>query len=141
MEGEMANITKDKIVFFLLNYLALEGAREHFGEQLPDDNAEIEKHYAQIKELTFPGAWDAIQQIYDYTGLEITGDTKCEKCWNCLRVIRNNLFHANKAVLPDTIERLDALLDWSKSFIGELLKADHGIGRQAQEIKLIMRID
>ncbi len=33
---------QDKIVFFVLNYLALEGAQRHFKVQLPADNEAIE---------------------------------------------------------------------------------------------------
>lgn len=135
----MSNDMQDKIVFFLLNYLALEGAKEHFGKVLPPDNEAINKLYNRLKGIGFPGEWDDAQRCFDYTGVANKGKSDVERCWNALRIIRNNLFHANKAVIPDTPERLYDLLDWAKRFI-EALMQDNDLGGQAKDIKYLLNI-
>ena len=136
---EMSNDMQGKIVFFLLNYLALEGAKEHFGKALPPDNEAINKLYKRLKEIGFPGEWDNAQRCFDYTGVGNTGASNVERCWNALRIIRNNLFHANKAVIRDDPDRLNNLLDWSRLFIEELMN-DAALGSQAREIKSTLYI-
>lgn len=39
------------------------------------------------------------------------------RCYEYLRIIRNNIVHAKKAYKPDTPERLKDLLDWAHRFI------------------------
>lgn len=137
----MTLTNKDKISYLLLNYLAMEGARNHFGVGLPPDSPKIEALYDKISEMGFPGEWDFDQKIYDYTGNAIKGSTQCERCWNALRIIRNNIFHANKAARPDTPERLQALLDWSMAFTAELLSENSKLGLKTKEIKQTLNIE
>ena len=45
-----------------------------------------------------------------------------ENCYKCLRLLRNNIVHANKAYEPDTPQRLTDLLDWAESLFGRSLR-------------------
>lgn len=134
----MSGSMEDKIIFFVLNYVAISGAQESFRIALPKDNAPINKFYADIEKIGFPQEWDGNNQ--KYRSVQMAGNTNCEKCWSCLRLIRNNLFHGNKAFKPDANERLEELLNWSVSFMTELLKADYDIGKKANEIKNVLGI-
>jgi len=94
------------------NFLALEGAKEHFGASLPKDNEVFDRLHTQIKENGYPCRWS--KKNCTYEDATIKGNSNCEKSWHCLEVIRNNLFHANKAMEPESNERLLFLLKWSR---------------------------
>ena len=137
----MSTTQKEKIVSFIIDFIALEGAKEHFGAELPATNQNIEKLYQKILVIGFPGEWDETQYIYDYTGAHIPSGTHTEMCWHCLKTIRNNLFHANKAKRPDIPKRLTELLDLSNSFMKELNKGENEIGQHAKAIREKLQID
>jgi len=132
---------KDRIVYLLLNYIALEGALTHFNEKLPKDNNCFDSLYREIEEKGFPEKWDKAQDMYVSTNEDINGDTNCKLCWSCLKLIRNNLFHANKARKPDTPKRLDFLLDWSYRYIDNILSGNYSVSIKAKEIKDILEIN
>ena len=69
------------------------------------------------------------------------GMTVYEKCYSHLRVIRNNIIHANKAYRPDTPERLKELLDWAECFIATVYETESTFATCAQEIKATMKIE
>lgn len=64
-----------------------------------------------------------------------------ENCYQCLRTIRNNIIHANKAYRPDTPERLAEVLDWAERFIDSVYETRSQFFERAQEIKHIMQIE
>lgn len=129
---------KEKISTFLLNYMVLEGAKEHFNQTLPKENKSITLFYSRLEDIGFPKRWNEGDNTYSSPNNQ--GHTVTEKCWNQLKTIRNNLFHANKAKKPDTNERLSDLLDWSNDFMNELLKSNYAIGEKSLEIKKVLKI-
>jgi len=64
-----------------------------------------------------------------------------ENCYKYLRIIRNNIIHANKAYVPDTPKRLADLLDWSEQFIESVYETRSSFSKRAQEIKRVMQIE
>lgn len=66
--------------------------------------------------------------------------TPFENCYRCLRIIRNNIIHANKAYRPDPPERLTDLLAWSEKFIATVYAAGGGFAARANEIKAALKI-
>ena len=130
---------------FLLKYMCLEGAIEHFGATLPKDNSDIVEIHERIfndkpegRENGYPLKWCEKELVYK--SKNVLGNTNCEKCWSCLKRIRNNLFHCNKAREPDKDERLDFLLNWSHLFMDELLKEESEISVYSNKIKKILEI-
>lgn len=127
---------EQRIVFILINYLALEGAQNHFTATLPPDELfESLKQEMQIQSP--PQFW----RNHYVDNREIKDELPAfEYAWKCLKGIRNNLFHANKAMQPDTPERLDFLLRWSVDFINAIYDADGDLARKAQKIKEVLQI-
>lgn len=95
--------------------MALEGAKEHFQEMLPNDET-FHTYLDDLQRIRPPEMW--IGKSYRAYGNDgISGSTAIEKCWNALSICRNNLFHANKAREVDPPERLEQLLDWCVSLL------------------------
>ena len=139
MVGMTAISTREeKIISLFINYLALEGAQAHFNALIPDEKL-FEKIRKEIQSKP-PQIWDkSIDDYKDDPNIgTCTNDFKYS--WYCLRSIRNNLFHANKAMKPDTPERLDFLLNWSDKFIKKIYETDCALSNRAKEIKGILQI-
>lgn len=127
---------EQKIVFILINYMALEGALEHFGAERPSADC-FDTLKLTIKEQR-PQYWNKYQ--YE-DNARITDDLDAfEYSWRCLTGIRNNLFHANKANKPDPQERLNFLLDWSVDFINVIYEKGGDLAQKSKQIKDILQI-
>ncbi len=106
-----------QIINLLLNELAFEGARLHFLESDPTINI---MHFTAINGIGLPQRMQRGQYSpnNNLQGLNANQQlSEYEKCYRCMRQIRNNIIHANKAMVPDTPNRLSDLLNWSDSFI------------------------
>jgi hypothetical protein len=132
------NAREEKIISLFINYLALEGAQMHFDAPIPDENL-FEDIRIEIQAKP-PQIWD--KSINDYKDDPNTRayTNNFKYSWYCLKLIRNNLFHANKAMKPDTPERLDFLLNWSDKFIKKIYRTDCELAKRAKEIKSILQI-
>lgn len=64
-----------------------------------------------------------------------------ENCYRQLRIIRNNIVHANKAYRTDPPERLNEQLDWAEGFIQSVYRTDSALATRAQEIKDVLGIE
>jgi hypothetical protein len=64
-----------------------------------------------------------------------------DNCYRYLRIIRNNIIHANKAFRPDTPERLSELLSCSEELFLAVYAADCPLSERAKEIKAVLRIE
>lgn len=92
--------------------------------------------------IEIPQKYDGNTESYRY--VKATYDEAAsvfENCYRYLRIIRNNIIHANKAYRPDTPQRLTELLDWSMEFIDAVYARDTPFARRAAEIKGVMRIE
>lgn len=135
---ERQEVTQEqKITFLLLNFMALEGAIKHFNASSPPSEL-FELFKAQMKAEHPPAYWKA----GGYTAnLEISDQLPAfEYSWRCLKGIRNNLFHANKAREPDMEERLDFLLDWSSEFIKTVYATNGDLAQKALAVKKALKI-
>lgn len=125
---------EDKIVIILINYMALEGAKELFGEESPsNDSFESFKDEMIENENGPPQWWNGKEYIENKKIKDSQGGF--EYSWLCLTGIRNNLFHANKAMVPDVPKRLDFLLDWSVRFIKKIYDDGGDMANKAREIR------
>jgi hypothetical protein len=133
------NEQERKIIKLLLNEMAFEGAATHFGELPPDVPAAL---YAAIERIEIPQRYDGNTESYRYVEIEFRpGTSVYEKCYAYLRIIRNNIVHANKAYRPDTPQRLTELLDWAETFIDTVNATGSPFARRAREIKQTMKIE
>jgi len=107
---------EEKIIYILLNYIALEGAIFHFEDKFEDD-FDCSSLLKEIDEIGIPATWDLAQQLYGYDNKRLRDGTDAQKCWEALSRIRNNFVHANKAKIVDGAEKLEKLMDWSIQFI------------------------
>jgi hypothetical protein len=76
-----------------------------------------------------------VRSSKQYQPAILTNNNNFSYCFDCLSIIRNNLFHANKAFEADTPERLDFLLDWSIDFIKEIFQEEGDLKNKSIEIK------
>ena len=119
--------------------MALEGALKHFNATYPPSGP-FEYFKAQMQEGNPPAYWKTSSGEY-IANAEITDDLSAfEYSWNCLKSIRNNLYHANKARQPDTPERLDFLFDWSIEFIKAVYATRGDLAQKTSAIKKILKI-
>lgn len=133
------NDQEKKIIYLLLNEMAFEGATKHFQEAAPEiDRGLFDKLHA----IGLPQKYDG--NFKCYVPVDAIYDENCsayDNCYRCLRLIRNNIIHANKAVKPDTPERLGELLDWSEEFIDAVYATTSRFADRAREIKAVLRIE
>ena len=128
-----------KIVKLLLNEMAFEGAMKHFDEPVPDIPSEL---LEEIKGIDIPKRYDGNTESYENVAMEFPNDWGVfDCCYKCLRIIRNNIVHANKAYRPDTPKRLTELLNWSEAFIDAVYANDTPFSQRAAEIKIAMKIE
>lgn len=128
-----------KIIKLLLNEMAFEGATNHFEEPPPDVS---ERLFVEIKRIEIPQKYDGNTESYRYVEVNFDrGTSVYAKCYTYLRIIRNNIIHANKAYRPDTPERLEDLLDWAERFIDFVYETESPFSERAQEIKRTMKIE
>ena len=127
------------IISLLLNEMAFEGAMKHFHEALPSVPAEL---LEEIVRIEIPQKYDGNTESYRYAEVAIDEQsTVYENCYKYLRIIRNNIIHANKAYRPDTPERLADLLNWAQRFIQAVYDTDSPLAVRAREIKNTMKIE
>ena len=127
------------IIRLLLNEMAFEGAVEHFGEDPPDIPETL---LTQIQGIGVPQKYDQNLGTYQDVPVEIDANaTVYEQCYAHLRIVRNNIIHANKAFEPDTPERLTDLLEWADRFIAAVNETDSSFARRARQIKGEMQIE
>lgn len=133
------NSQEQKIVTLVLNEMAFEGAMKHFGEAPPELPKDL---FDDLKAIGIPGRYDGSIEGYQYVDIEFD-ETKSmfENCYRQLRVIRNNIVHANKAYCPDPPERLSELLDWAEGFIQCVYRSDSSLANRAKEIKDVLGIE
>lgn len=127
------------IIRLLINEMAFEGAMKHFREAPPVLPRSL---FNDIEEIGFPERYDGV--VENYVHEDVVYDPKksvFENCYRCLRVIRNNIMHANKAFLPDTPERLDDLLGWACRLIDAVQATECGFTCRVREIKLVLGIE
>lgn len=133
------NQQEHKIIFLVLNEMAIEGAIKHFHEAPPDLP---EKLLDDLKTIGIPGRYDFNIEDYRHVDIEFdTGKSVFENCYKQLRTIRNNIVHANKAYRPDPPERLNDLLDWAQEFIHSVYRSNSPLAKRAMEIKGVLRIE
>ena len=126
------------IIGLLLNEMAFEGATKHFHEDPPQIPETL---LAEIEELEIPQRYDGDTESYQYVYMTFRPDaTVYEKCYKYLRIMRNNIIHANKAYKPDTLERLKDLLEWAHRFIEAVYETESPFAQRAREIKAAMKI-
>ncbi|WP_282611011.1 hypothetical protein [Pelagibius sp. Alg239-R121] len=133
------NEQEKQIVRLLLNEMAFEGAKRHFHEPPPDIDIEL---FRKLERIGVPLMYDG--QIEDYRYAEIEFDEQWsvfENCYRYLRIIRNNIIHANKAFRPDPSQRLSDLLSWSDELIDTVYATDSDFSARAQEIKAVLSIE
>jgi hypothetical protein len=159
---ETPKTQEEKIIFILLNYIAIEGAYKLFSTPFPKDMTETATLLEKIDGENFPEKFNdksyQKNKLADFfssewgKSLEKELDKSSEisdiyKCWLALTRIRNNICHANKAYHQDLAVRIDLLLDWSVDFINHLLSATDSAGAKhsfvvrAEEIKQKLKID
>ncbi len=137
--GQKMNEQERKIIKLLLNEMAFEGAAKHFSEPPPDVSDQL---FVEIKRIEIPKKYDGNTESYKYVEVNFDpGTSNFVKCYTYLRIIRNNIIHANKAYRPDTPERLADLLDWAERFIDSVYEVESPFAERAQEIKRIMKIE
>ncbi|MDA8586536.1 hypothetical protein N9L47_09765 [Rhodobacteraceae bacterium] len=128
-----------KIAKLLFNEMAFEGATEHFGEEPPDLDMGL---FEQIRRLGIPLKYNGHKEDYDEAVIELDENQSIfENCYRCLRTIRNNIIHANKAYRPDPPDRLEDLLNWSVDFIDQVYQSNTRFSERALEIKKALRIE
>lgn len=128
-----------KNVKLLLNEMAFEGAMKHFNAPHPEIADAL---FEKIEGIEIPKRYDGNYEIYEYEHFEFPEDWSAfQRCYKCLRIIRNNIVHANKAYKPDTPERLGDLLNWADEFIDAIYATDTAFAQCAAEIKNVMKIE
>ena len=139
LHGTHMNQQEQKIISLLLNEMAFEGAMEHFHEAPPDIPREV---FEEIVRIEIPHKYDGNTESYRYVeGTFDDGASVYDNCYPYLRIIRNNIIHANKAYRPDTPERLSELLTWAEHFIRSVYETDSSFAARAREIKRILNIE
>ena len=133
------NEQEEKIVRLLLNEMAFEGAMKHFGEAPPEIDRQL---FDELEAIGIPERYDGNIENYRYFEFEYNDDKSVfENCYFHLRIIRNNIIHANKAFRPDPPERLNDLLDWARKLIDSVYETDSEFGDRAREIKAVLNIE
>lgn len=133
------NEQERKIIKLLLNEMAFEGALKHFNVPPPDLPEAL---YDEIVAIEIPKKYDGNTESYIYAQPNLPAEMSAyEKCYKYLRLIRNNIIHANKAYRPDTPDRLTELLDWAEKFIEAVYETDSDFAQCAREIKATMQIE
>ena len=133
------NEQERKIVKLLLNEMAFEGAIKHFTKPPPDISR---RFFDDIERIEIPEKYNGDTESYIYANIAFDEDrTVYENCYVCLRIVRNNIIHANKAYRPDTPERLTELLDWAERFIDSVYETRSSFSDCAWQIKQIMKIE
>ncbi|MGB7334481.1 MAG: hypothetical protein WBD01_01715 [Salaquimonas sp.] len=128
-----------KIANLLFNEMAFEGAMKHFGEVPPDLDMGL---FEQIRRLGIPLKYNGHIEAYDEAIIEFDENRSVfENCYRCLRTIRNNIIHANKAYRPDPPDRLEELLNWSGDFIDQVYQSNSDFSERALEIKKALSIE
>ena len=128
-----------KIISLLLNEMAFEGEIKHFTEEPPDVPIKL---FEELKAIGIPGPYDGNIEDYRYVDIEFDENKSVfQNCYRQLRVIRNNIIHANKAYRPDSPERLNELLDWAEGFIHGVYQTNSTMAKRAGEIKGALRIE
>jgi len=128
-----------QIVRLLLNEMAFEGAMKHFQEPPPNIDIEL---FHKLERIGIPLKYDGNTEDYRYAGIEFDETHSVfDNCYRYLRIIRNNIIHANKAFRPDTPERLSELLSWSEELFLAVYAADCSFSERAKEIKAVLRIE
>lgn len=129
---------ENQIIRLLLNELAFEGAIRHFSEAPPELDREL---FDSICKLGIPQRYNGDKKAYDYVDIQFYENTSVFKnCYRCMRTIRNNIIHANKAFMPDPPERLNDLLAWTDTFINAVYATESSFSDRATQIKQILRI-
>jgi hypothetical protein len=119
--------------------MAFEGAMRHFGEHPPDVDIEL---FHKLVRIGIPLKYDRNIENYRYAEIEFDESRSIfENCYRYLRVIRNNIIHANKAFRPDPPERLSDLLNWSDELIDTVFSTDSSFADRAREIKAALHIE
>ncbi len=127
-----------QIIYLLLNEMAFEGTIKHFEIDPPEID---EKIFDSLREIGIPMKYDGSTEQYVYEDIKFDENLGVfYNCYKYLRIIRNNIIHANKAYLPDTPERLFDLLNWANNFIKTVYKTDTEFAKQCKEIKRILKI-
>ncbi len=128
-----------QIIKLLLNEMAFEGVQKHYGIESPDIDKKL---WDELNKIGAPLKYDRGAKKYRYDEIEYNSeDTVFENCYKYLRIIRNNIIHANKAIEPDSPERMAELLTWSKNFIDTANETDSDFSQKVREIKEIMKIE
>ncbi len=127
------------IVGLLLNEMAFEGAAKHFHEAPPEIPETL---LNRIEEIGIPERYDGNTESYQYAHVTFDPHTTVfERCYKYLRIVRNNIIHANKAYKPDTPKRLQDLLAWAHDFIAAVYETGSPFAQRAREIKAVMQIE
>jgi|GEM_PF-3237473 len=128
-----------QLVRLLLNEMAFEGAMTHFSEPPPDIAIEI---FCKLERIGIPLRYDGTIEDYRYADIRFDDDTSVfENCYRYLRIIRNNIIHANKAFRPDPPDRLADLLNWSDELIDAVYSTGSSFAGRAREIKAVLQIE
>ena len=127
-----------QIIRLLLNEMAFEGATRLFDQEPPEIEKEI---FDELEKIGVPLQFYRHENQYKPAQNEFgSEDNVYSKCYGYMRIIRNNIIHANKAFKPDSPERLSSLLDWSDKFIDAVYKSDSAFSNTAIEIKDKLKI-
>lgn len=128
-----------QIARLLFNEMAFEGVMSYFDEVPPVLDIEL---FHRLERIGIPLKYDGSIEDYRYADIEFdSGRSVFENCYKYLRIIRNNIIHANKAFRPDPPERLSDLLNWSDEVIGAVYATASSFADRAREIKSVMQIE
>lgn len=98
--------------------------------------------FDELVRIGIPERYDGNIEGYRYFDFEYRDDRSVfENCYVYLRIIRNNIIHANKAFRPDPPERLKDLLDWAGRLIDAVYESNSDFAKRAREIKAVLRIE
>ena len=127
-----------KLFKILANEMAFEGATKHFQCPEPDIDIGI---FQRLNEIGYPQKYSGEFENYVDVEINYSADkSEYQNCYLALRLIRNNIIHANKVILPDTTERIENLLDWSIQFIDAVNATESQFADMVNQIKSKMGI-
>ena len=119
-----------QIINLLLNEMAFEGAKCHYNEILPHIDINLDDELQNIGGA--PKVYSKARRRYE--------DKEVNNWYEFLRIIRNNVIHANKAVNQNEPARLSSLLELSDRVIEAVNRTDSPFAKRANEIKSALQI-
>lgn len=139
MAENMHQITdrERRLCALLLNNMAFEFAKTHCNLPYPDVDQRL---LQQILEIGPPNQYDLGSGEYGQPQAFRRANTAAQ-CFAHFNQLRHNLIHANKSKHPDTIERLEELLDWSEAFAAHVYGLEVDFAVAANYAKRLLGIE